>query len=431
MEDTKICKKCGRILPIEKFRLCTGQFSNPYYRGECKECEIKYEKEYKAKKHKKEIAFLEEFNLGTVSKRKFKEIDKARILDLSKIGIDITLLDTDEMFVRLMDYKNTWLSNYGRVIVKYYDKEYHLRKGSYINGELRYSLSKNVFQDGKWVYRSAYLYAKKAVVDTFIVNEDKAENIYIWHKGYDRADCYYKNLYPLNQKQYRIVKNHYIKSGEDSEKFILSVMNDIRYKPDHWSEKMLEPVMYGLGYHGILYTNSDEESYKRWHVMMNRCYNEKVHELYPEYKDCFVCDEWLNYSNYKLWYNEHQQEINAFDETFDMDKDILIKGNKIYSPETVCFVPHVINTLFVNGRNNRGDYPLGVYYENDRKKYRAGISFLGKRIKLGTFDTAEEAFARYKEYKEDFIKDMAEQYRGSIPDKTYQAMINWKIEIDD
>ena len=82
MEDTKICKKCGRILPIEKFRLCTGQFSNPYYRGECKECEIKYEKEYKAKKHKKEIAFLEEFNLGRVSKRKFKEIDKARIINL-------------------------------------------------------------------------------------------------------------------------------------------------------------------------------------------------------------------------------------------------------------------------------------------------------------------------------------------------------------
>ena len=59
------------------------------------------------------------------------------------------------------------------------------------------------------------------------------------------------------------------------------------------------------------------------------------------------------------------------------------------------------------------------------------MSFMGKQIKLGRFDTAELAFNRYKEYKEDFIKDMAEQYKDAIPYKVYEAMINWKIEIDD
>lgn len=193
----------------------------------------------------------------------------------------------------------------------------------------------------------------------------------------------------------------------------------------------MEPVMYGVGYHGLLYTDSKEEPYNRWHWMMNRCYSRAVHELQPEYGKCTVCDEWLNYSNFKLWYDGHKAEIKAFGNSFEMDKDILIKGNTVYSPETVCLVPKAVNTLFVNGRKNRGDYPLGVYFDKDKNKYRACMAFMGRNIKLGTFDTVEDAFARYKEYKEDFIKDMAEQYREKIPDKVYRAMMNWEVEITD
>jgi hypothetical protein len=75
--------------------------------------------------------------------------------------------------------------------------------------------------------------------------------------------------------------------------------------------------------------------------------------------------------------------------------------------------------------------PVGVSFSERDHKYRAEMSFMGRRIKLGTFDTAEDAFARYKEYKEDFIQDMAEQYRDEIPNKVYEAMMGWKIEVDD
>ena len=74
---------------------------------------------------------------------------------------------------------------------------------------------------------------------------------------------------------------------------------------------------------------------------------------------------------------------------------------------------------------------MGVHFDKSKGKYRAEMSFMGRQIKLGTFDTAESAFARYKEYKEGFIKDIAEQYRNVIPYKVYEAMIHWKIEIDD
>ncbi len=419
--QTKICNKCGRILPVEKFRLVNGQFYNPYYLGQCKECECKYHREYLEEKNR--IEFSD--NMEMLIHRHYKDIKPERILDISKFKF--IPLGTDEIFVKLMDYRNTWLSNYGRVI-RFSDGKYNLLQGGYDNyGVLRYTVQKNVSFNGKWIYKNVHLYAAKAVTEEFIVNPDKANNVYIWHSGFDKQDCYYRNLYPLNQEQYRIVKNHFNKTGDDSEEFILKVMNDIRYKPDDWSRRAMEPTMCGIGYRGSEDIDCKSESYIRWHDMIHRCYNVRFHERQPQYRGCTVCEEWLNYSNFKVWYD--QNKIPGM--TLDLDKDILFKGNKEYSPETVVFVPHEINTLFLSKKADRGDYPIGVSYEKDKMKYRAEMSFMGKQIKLGTFGTAEAAFARYKEYKEDFIKDMAEQYRDEIPHKVYEAMMKWKIEIDD
>ena len=77
---------------------------------------------------------------------------------------------------------------------------------------------------------------------------------------------------------------------------------------------------------------------------------------------CTVCEEWLNYSNFKVWYDQNRIKGMAL----DLDKDILFKGNKVYSPETCCFVPHAINTLFLNGKKNRGDLPLGVHFDKSK-----------------------------------------------------------------
>ena len=252
---TKVCNKCGRILPIEKFRLVKGQFHNPYYLGQCKECEIKYQRQYISKK--KEVKFSD--RLEILIERKYKDIRPERILDIS--NTDIIPLGTDEIFVKLMDYKNAWLSNYGRA-VRYSDSKYNLLQGGCdSNGALFYCLKKNVFFDGKWIYKKDYLYAAKAVVEEFIVNPDKVNNVYTWHSGYDKQDHYYRNLYPLNQKQYMAVKNHFNKTGDDSEEFIIKVMNDIKYKPDNWSKRAMEPIMCGIGYHGLEGVDCTAESY--------------------------------------------------------------------------------------------------------------------------------------------------------------------------
>jgi hypothetical protein len=330
-----------------------------------------------------------------------------------------------------MDYKDAWLSNYGRLITKTYRSRYTLLNGSYVNGELMYSARKNVFVDGKWVYKHDYIYAPKMVVETFIVNDDKANNNYIWHSGHDKGDCYYRNLYPLNKEQFRVVNNHFKETGDDSEWFILNVMNDIRFKPDEWSKKLVKPILYNRGWHGVLYEGSCENAYNRWKLMMSRCYSPSMNKLYKEYADCEVCEEWYNFSNFKLWYDEHMKPYKQLGIEVELDKDILFKGNRVYSPETVSLVPSVINCLFISNSSKRGKYPIGVWLDKDKNKFRSEMNFYGHHIKLGTFNTAEEAFERYKVYKEDFIKDIAEQYKDILQDKTYRAMMEWTVEITD
>jgi len=91
----------------------------------------------------------------------------------------------------------------------------------------------------------------------------------------------------------------------------------------------------------------------------------------------------------------------------------------------------MINTLFSPQKKCRGKYPLGVYWDSDSKKFCSSMNLMEKHINLGRYDTVEEAFQKYKIYKENFIKNIAEKNKGKIPNKVYEAMMGWIIEIDD
>lgn len=269
MPEIKVCNKCGRELPIEKFRIMDNQESAPYYLGQFKDCEYIYQRKYL--ENKNEIKFSDDLEM--LIDIQYKEIKAERILDLSKT--DISEIGTDEIFVRMMDYRDYYFSNYGRCI-HYYAGKYSLLTGRYDKfGVLSYSVSKDTYIDDEWVWKRTSIYVPQAVISEFVVNPDIKNNIYIWHSGYNKEDNYYRNLYPLNQEQYRIVKNHFMKTGDDSEWFILNVINETKYKPDDWSRRCMKPVMCGVGYHGSEDVDCTSKSYLRWHDMMNRCYNQK------------------------------------------------------------------------------------------------------------------------------------------------------------
>lgn len=196
----------------------------------------------------------------------------------------------------------------------------------------------------------------------------------------------------------------------------------------------MTPTVYGFGYFGIGEFKSCDENgkntkcYMTWHDVHKRCYDSKYHEKKPTYENCTVCKEWNNYQNYAIWHIENYYEVG--NERMMLDKDILCKGNKVYSPETCIFVPQFINSLFTKSNKARGDCPIGV--TKDGNKFMARLNKdNGKLIWLGTYDTPEEAFLAYKKAKEAYIKEVAEKYKGKIDPRAYEAMMKYEVEITD
>ena len=197
------------------------------------------------------------------------------------------------------------------------------------------------------------------------------------------------------------------------------------------------PTVFGVGITGLEPTRDENgevlDSYKCWCNMLKRCYSAKCQKKHSTYIDCRVCDEWLYYPNFKKWYDENYYEIN--NKTSQLDKDILVKGNKIYSSDTCVFVPNFINKLFVKRQNYRGDFPIGVWYDKTNKIYTAKLSIFkdGKKTLkyLGCFNTPNEAFEVYKQAKEEYIKEVADEYKDKIPAKLYEAMYAYEVSIDD
>jgi hypothetical protein len=114
----------------------------------------------------------------------------------------------------------------------------------------------------------------------------------------------------------------------------------------------------------------------------------------------------------------------------NLDKDIIVKNNNIYSPETCLVVPASINKLFITGKSRRGDCLVGVSCES-KNSYRVLFSKNGIKESFGSFKTEEEAFLVYKKEKEKHIKEIADKYSTLLPQKVYKALINYKVDITD
>lgn len=190
-----------------------------------------------------------------------------------------------------------------------------------------------------------------------------------------------------------------------------------------------DKTVYNNGYIGVDKYNplSQTIAYNCWRSMLQRCYSEKMHYRCPTYNNCTVCKEWLNFQNFAKWHEENYYNIN--NEVMNLDKDILIKGNKVYSPETCVFVPRSINLMFVKSNKTRGDLPIGV--SKNHNKFMAQVALNKGFLYLGTYDNYEKAFQAYKIHKEQLIKNLAKEYKNNIPEKLYNIMNTYEVEITD
>lgn len=143
--------------------------------------------------------------------------------------------------------------------------------------------------------------------------------------------------------------------------------------------------------------------YERWLNMLERCYSTKRQGRNPTYKDCTVCEEWLTFSNFKAWMQEQDWEGNQ------LDKDLLVRGNTRYSPETCVFVSSLVNT-FVNESNaSRGEWPIGCYWNKPANKFMAYCKnpFTKKAENLGLYNNTEDAHKAWLSRKLDHARRLA------------------------
>lgn len=186
----------------------------------------------------------------------------------------------------------------------------------------------------------------------------------------------------------------------------------------------------GIGYLGEGQYGAGENNkrmYSVWQDIIRRCYFTDPNNQ-NGYLGCSMVEEWHNFQNFAKWYCENSYIVDG--EKLHIDKDLLYFDNKIYGPDTCLLIPERINYLIIRHAPQRGKYPIGV------RKHRKSLSFEARcmthngKESIGFFNTPDEAFMAYKKRKEEFIKEVANEYKNKIPDKVYHALLKYEV-IDD
>lgn len=188
-------------------------------------------------------------------------------------------------------------------------------------------------------------------------------------------------------------------------------------------KNVMMPNVQGVGYFGVGgYTRyTHKEANKVWCGMLERCYSEKFRRVHPTYEKCTVDKRWHNFQTFAKWFDEYS---NYCKELF-LDKDIIVQGNKVYSPDNCTFVSRKVNNLVTARGANRGAYKLGVsWHRQHRKFYACCNDGDGKHVFLGLHDTEDKAHESYKEYKYKIFKSLAEKQNDI---RIKQGLLNWVI----
>lgn len=183
------------------------------------------------------------------------------------------------------------------------------------------------------------------------------------------------------------------------------------------------PTHCGVGYIGVgkYWFKRDKvetSAYKKWTCMLTRCYSELELVKYPTYRECSVHSDWHNFQKFAEWYYSQEH----CDTDYQLDKDLLIDGNKIYSADTCTLLPAIINTLLLDCEASRGDLPVGVSFNKQYGKYSSGIRIDGVRHHLGYFDNIPDAAKAYQKAKKHRIRTKTLEWEGMIDKRIFDKL---------
>ena len=247
-------------------------------------------------------------------------------------------------------------------------------------------------------------------------------------------DCVGKVCESLNSGDFKIVKYNdktnveirFLKTGFETTAILGNIRNG------NVKDTYL-PSVYGIGVVGNKYPSRVNgvltKEYVLWHSMLVRCYSDTYKKKHPTYEGCEVSE---NFKYYEYFYDWCNKQIGFGVDGFELDKDLLVKGNRVYSENSCVFIPQEINSLLTKSDKTRGKHPIGVSWHKRDKVFMATVSKnKGKRERLGYFKTELEAYNVYKEAKESFVKEQANKWKSQIDERAYNALMNYEVNIDD
>ena len=247
-------------------------------------------------------------------------------------------------------------------------------------------------------------------------------------------DCVGKVFKSLNSGDFKVLKYNdarnveiqFLKTGFETSVHLVQVKNGSVKDPYVSS-------VFGVGIIGDKYPITINgvltKEYILWKHMLQRCYSTTLKKKQPTYEGCEVSDKFKNYEYFYEWCNK---QIGFGISGFELDKDLLMKGNKVYSESTCVFIPAEINLLLTKRTASRGNHLIGVYWDKTNKAFRARVNKnKGCSEHLGYFKTEIEAFKAYKKTKEAFVKEQANKWKSQIDERAYEALMNYEVNIDD
>ena len=247
-------------------------------------------------------------------------------------------------------------------------------------------------------------------------------------------DCVGKVCKSLNSGDFKIV--NYNDYGNVEIQFLKTRFETVARLGDIRNGEVKDPhspSVFGIGVLGTKYPSRVNgvltKEYTLWKNMLERCYSDGFKKQRPTYEGCKVSE---NFKHHEYFYEWCNKQIGFNNKDWHLDKDLLVKGNEVYSESTCVFIPQEVNSLLVKREALRGDHLIGVYWHNASKAFVAQVGkSKGKQEWLGVFKTELEAFKAYKQAKESFIKEQANKWKGEIDDRAYEALMNYTVEIDD
>ena len=247
-------------------------------------------------------------------------------------------------------------------------------------------------------------------------------------------DCVGKVCKSLNSGDFKIVKYNdnrnvevqFLKTGYEATVELVQVKRGNVKDP-------YVPSVCGVGIVGAKYPITINsiltKEYTLWCSMLKRCYSNAYKKRQPTYEGCEVSN---NFKSYEYFYEWCNKQVGFNNKDWQLDKDLLTKGNKVYSENTCIFIPAEINLLLVKREALRGTHPIGVRWHKRDKAFVAKVNKnKGKQEFLGYFNTELEAFNAYKVAKEAFIKEQASKWKDKIDERAYKALMNYEVGIDD